>query len=212
MSGANDAKDHASLLQSVSVYYGDKLEEFGPTARGVDWNSEESQRLRFAQLLRIADGAESFSINDFGCGYGALLDVLQERSLAAEYAGYDVCPTMIAAARQRHADARRARFTDRSDLVPADYTVASGIFNVKLDHGDARWRDYVLDTIAALGALSTRGFAFNMLTSYSDPSRQRSDLYYADPREMFDHCKRMFGRVALLHDYPLFEFTMLVRK
>ena len=26
-----------------------------PTARGVDWNSEESQELRFEQLLRVAD-------------------------------------------------------------------------------------------------------------------------------------------------------------
>ena len=30
---------------------------------------------------------------------------------------------------------------------------------------------------------------------------------------MFDLCKRRFStRVALLHDYPLFEFTVIVRK
>ena len=45
----------------------------------------------------------------------------------------------------------------------------------------------------------------------SDPDRMRDDLYYADPCFFFDHCMRRFSRrVALLHDYELFDFTMLV--
>jgi hypothetical protein len=52
-----------------------------------------------------------------------------------------------------------------------------------------------------------------MLTSYADREKQRSDLYYADPMFFFDYCKRRFSpRIALLHDYPLYEFTILVRK
>jgi len=40
----------------------------------------------------------------------------------------------------------------------------------------------------------------------------RPDLYYADPRLYFDYCKRNFSRhVALLHDYGLWEFTVIVR-
>ena len=61
-------------------------------------------------------------------------------------------------------------------------------------------------------SLGTKGFAFNMLTSYSDADKMRDDLYYGDPCELFDHCKRSYSRnVALLHDYGLYEFTMLVR-
>ena len=42
--------------------------------------------------------------------------------------------------------------------------------------------------------------------------RMRDDLYYADPGFVFDHCKRRYSRhVALLHDYGLWEFTVLVR-
>ena len=44
------------------------------------------------------------------------------------------------------------------------------------------------------------------------PERMRPDLYYADPCRLFDHCKRRYSRhVALLHDYGLYEFTILVR-
>ena len=56
-------------------------------------------------------------------------------------------------------------------------------------------------------------FAFNLLTAYSSPGLQRPDLYYADACFFFDHCMKRYSRhVALLHDYGLFEFTVLVRK
>ncbi len=55
--------------------------------------------------------------------------------------------------------------------------------------------------------------AFNLLTSYSDKDMMRPDLYYGDPLFYFDYCKRNFSQnVALLHDYGLFEFTILVKK
>ena len=77
---------------------------------------------------------------------------------------------------------------------------------------DERWRDYTLETIAELASLSRRGFAFNMLTSYSDPERMTDRLYYGDPCFYFDWCKRNLSpHVALLHDYGLCEFTIHVR-
>ena len=61
--------------------------------------------------------------------------------------------------------------------------------------------------------VSLKGFAFNVLTLYSDVEKRRFDLHYADPLALFDHCKRYYSRfVTLLHDYPLYEFTILVRK
>ena len=40
----------AGILAGVTAYYAGKLREFGATPRGVDWNSAESQQLRFRQL------------------------------------------------------------------------------------------------------------------------------------------------------------------
>ena len=54
---------------------------------------------------------------------------------------------------------------------------------------------------------------YNLLTKYSDKEFMQSYLYYADPCALFDLCKRRYSRhVALLHDYGLYEFTILVRK
>jgi SAM-dependent methyltransferase len=198
----------SDLLGKVERYYSSRFAEHGPTARGVDWNGEESQELRFDQLLRIVQGEGPFSLNDWGCGYGALAARLD---LRVAYTGFDLSEAMLEHARAAHPGRRFV--VDESELPVADYTVASGIFNVKLDVGDDEWRDYVLAMIARLDSVSGVGFAFNMLTSYSDADRMRPDLYYGDPRFFFDHCKRSYAKdVALLHDYGLYEFTLLVRK
>jgi SAM-dependent methyltransferase len=198
----------------VAEYYADKLQEHGATARGVDWNSAESQALRFQELLRIRDSSAPFSLNDYGCGYGALVDHLLAEGADFRYCGFDIAEAMVARARERHAQVPGCTFvSDETLLEPADYTVASGILNVKLGTPLSDWEDYVLDTIGRLAAVSRRGFAFNALTLYSDPDKRRADLYYADPLRLFDHCKRHFSPdVALLHDYRLYEFTILVRK
>lgn len=73
------AEDATTMLADVARYYASKLEAHGTTARGVDWNGEAGQALRFDQLVRIVNAADPFSINDLGCGYGALLDYLDAR-------------------------------------------------------------------------------------------------------------------------------------
>lgn len=200
-------------LAEVRRYYEERLRRFGATARGVDWDSDESQRLRFQQLLRLTEGTGPFSLNDYGCGCGELAGYLVERGLECTYRGFDISAAMLAAARETHEDPPRAAFVaDLDDLPLADFTVASGLFNVKLRADPESWRQYVLETLETLARLSRRGFAFNALTTYSDRDRMRSDLYYADPLHLFDHCKRRYSRwVALLHDYGLYEFTLLVK-
>ncbi len=180
----------------------------------MDWNSEESQQLRFDQLLRVVrDPSEAFSLNDYGCGYGALAGYLALKDYEFRYVGFDVSATMRAHAQKtHHGDPRIAFVEEESGLRPADYTVASGIFNVKLDVPAGEWASYVEETIGRIAALSRRGLAFNMLTSYSDPELMRADLFYADSRHFFDLCKTRYSRnVALLHDYGLYEFTVITR-
>lgn len=201
------------LLAAVEAYYTAKVRAHGPTPCGVDWNSVQSQELRFRELLRVCT-AEPATLLDYGCGYAALLDHLRAAQLPFRYRGFDLSGAMITAARQRHPELGEAELVcEEARLSGADYVVASGIFNVKLDTSDSDWRAYIIATLARLDALATRGFSFNALSTYSDPERRRADLYYADPLFFFDHCKRNFSRqVSLLHDYPLYEFTILVKK
>jgi len=205
-------KGNDDILEDVAHYYSRKLHQFGMTPQGVDWNGEAGQLLRFGQLARVIT-REEFSINDLGCGYGALYAFLKERFPSFSYFGWDISPDMVASAQGSHEGIENALFKCGATPNPADYGVASGIFNVRLDCEIDAWESYIHDTLDTLFDTSLGGFAFNCLTSYSDTEKQRQDLYYADPCKLFDWCKRRYSRqVALLHDYGLYEFTILVRK
>jgi SAM-dependent methyltransferase len=205
-------------LAEIAAYYSEKLAIHGETARGVDWNGEESQTTRFEQLCKIFDtknqSQDNLSLNDIGCGYGALYDFLRSRNQDPSYRGVDISKAMVQAARRRHADELKAHFQVLSlPTEEADYGVASGIFNVRLNKSATEWSTYLQTTLDVINDTSRKGFAFNCLTIYSDAEKMRDYLYYAEPGPLFDLCKRRYSRhVALLHDYGLYEFTILVRK
>ncbi|HSB02271.1 MAG TPA: class I SAM-dependent methyltransferase, partial [Anaerolineales bacterium] len=185
-------------------------------AKGVDYNGEQAQQIRFAELVKIIDPSRPFSIIDYGCGYGAMFEFLQKRGWQFDYYGVDLIEKMVIAGREKYKDFTNAHFTtEEKELPVADYLVAAGIFNIKLEAPYDQWQDFVCETLEHMNALCSRGFAFNMLTKYSDAERmaQRPDLFYGDPLFFFDLCKHKFSRnVALLHDYGLYDFTILVRK
>ncbi len=201
------------IIRQVADYYAGKLAQHGPSARGVDWNSEESHEKRHLQFLRLLGDERDASILDLGCGYGDFLSFLRARGFSGSYTGYDVSTDMIVAARRRHGEGADRRWC--VGAIPSeasDYAIASGILNVKGDTPIDVWAGYVRDTIDVLACAGRRGFAFNILTLSSDPALRRPNLYYADPVQMLSYCLTRFGRsIALLQDYGLWEFTVLVR-
>ena len=203
--------DH--ILSQADEFFTAKIREFGPNHNGVDVN-KPSQDIRFDQVTKIIrDPAAEFSIIDYGCGYGALAEYLDRKGFRARYTGFDVSAAMIEQAAKLSTSNRRTFTTRESDLAPADYVVANGIFNKKQEIADDQWRQYMEEIVDRMDRLSLKGFGFDALTLYSDVERRRRDLHYADPNYWFDRCKRKYARhIALLHDYPLWEFTILVRK
>jgi len=155
------------FLKDINDYYTGKALKFGNTANGVDWNSKESQELRFEQLLNLVKGSKSFSILDYGCGYGALNDYLTNFSNDIRYTGYDISKEMIERAAQSNKKSE-SMFTDKLDGKNFDFLVASGVFNVKLESDDDKWFEYIIATLSQFDQLCRKGFAFNILTMYSD--------------------------------------------
>ena len=208
------AESDSSIIRDVAAYYSSKLALHGATAKGVDWNGPDSHELRHRQFLRLLDGAPDASVLDLGCGFGDFLRFLRAEGFRGAFIGYDVAPNMIAEAARLHGEGEDRRW--RVGAMPAeaaDFAIASGIFNVKGDVPADAWARYVHDTVDVLARAGRRGFAFNILSLSSDPERRAANLYYADPGEMLSWCLRRYGRsVALLQDYDLYEFTVIVRQ
>lgn len=211
---ATDGGRSSTPEQDAVEHYEALLRQHGTVAPGVGWNSEFAQNERFAQICEILPREDTnFSLLDFGCGFGSLAEFLSARRNNFTYLGYDASPEMITHARSRSADARIQFEGDWSRVPECDFVVASGLFNVRGSWSDEHWWTYILDTLRSIHDRARRGWAANFLTRYSDLDLMRPELYYADPLALFDWCKRNLSRyVAVHHDYPLFDFTLIVRK
>ena len=201
-------------LKKVEELYTHNLAEHGTSSKAVGWNTEDCQTLRFDKLAYMVDGSAPYSVNDFGCGYGAQLQYLQGLGHeVSAYYGYDLSADMLAKA----SDVLRNTATDIHLFqhgnvdTKADYAFVSGTFNVRFESNNEAWETFIQDTLANLFAHSNKGVAFNMLTKYAD--WEEPHLYYGDPCFWFDYCKKHFTKhVAILHDYPLWEWTLVMRK
>lgn len=205
------------IKKETKEYYKIRRNSSTDSSIQMGWKNLMAQEIRFIQLLKIIEREETFSINDLGCGNGSLLRFMNEniRDKSFAYLGYDIMPEMIAEAKTLNIknESNFKLITSVNEIENTDYTVASGIFSLKYNTSEKEWLNYVHETIAAMWAKSTKGISFNCLTSYSDKEFMRPELFYADPMELFDFCKKNITRhVSILHDYREYDFTVLLRK
>ncbi len=213
---ASDKDKLPRALAGIAALYTKNVSDYGIGPKSVGWKDETSQLLRFEKLVQVIDmrmGSKGISVNDLGCGYGAMFHYLDQiPSLRlTRYYGYDISEQMLAEASRFVADSRAVFIKSPKATHKADYSFVSGTFHVKQEASDELWTEYIKEMLIHLADTSKSGFAFNAITTYVD--WKQKDLYYADPFLFFDFCKRNISQyVSLLHDYPLFEWTMIVRK
>jgi SAM-dependent methyltransferase len=205
----------SAVQATVEAYYSDRLARFGASPMGVDWSCEATQNLRFVQLLKLCDTARPFSLNDLGCGYGALAVFIRGRFPDADvdYLGIDLSRSMIARARRRHRGKPNVRFVVGSAPTRiADYSVASGIMNVKLDQPMEIWETFVRTMLEDLHRASRIGFAVNFMevpTKGAPPDQ----LYCPPPARWARYCEEILScDVTIIRNYGLRENTLLAKR
>ena len=212
----NRKRELTDTLDGVAQLYEKSLSDHGLSSMAVGWKDEASQLLRFEKLTYLLNhlrNAEEISVNDFGCGYGAMFKYLDELPgvKLKTYYGYDLSEEMLAAAKRVIADERAILIQSSRVTNEADFSFVSGTFNVRLEASDEVWTEHIKEILTNLSEKSRRGFAFNLFSTYVD--WKQDNLYYADAFTFFDFCKRNISPyVSLLHDYPLYEWTIVVRK
>jgi hypothetical protein len=131
--------------------------------------------------------------------------------VAIRYHGIDISPSMIEAAELRWKHHTPATFSVDSECRnAADYSLASGVFNVKLDWPVEEWETYVKSILTNLRAKSRRGFSVNFMLPLDEPSDQQS-LYRTTLDRWMDFLKELDCSVEQISDYGLREFTLLAR-
>jgi SAM-dependent methyltransferase len=211
----SEGSDLTAVHAAIAEYYTAKVRKFGATPLGVDWSCVPTQQMRFVQLLKMCDFAAPFSLNDVGCGYGALLSYLDWRhaSCAVDYLGLDLSQAMLRHARRLWRNRPNVAFTlGGTSPRLADYSLASGIFNVQQDQPRGVWEVFVTTTLNELHRTSRRGFSVNFMRAPYPGSAERAGLYSTEPERWARYCTSEFGAAAeVIEDYGLREFTLIVR-
>ena len=202
-------------LDKIANLYSGNLSEHGDQSKAVGWPTADSQQLRFEKLSQIISVMDRpFSVNDYGCGYGAHLEyLLQKKYSVSGYNGYDLSEEMLSKSNERLKGFKGDLKLINSSKIstPADFTFVSGTFNVRFESTYDEWKRFIKETLIMINESSELGFSFNLLSKYVD--WEEPHLFYGDPCYWFDFCKKKFSsKVSLLHDYPLYEWTVLVHK
>lgn len=211
-----------SLIEDQKKFYEEKYLRFGDDPRSLGYNDAESQRLRFEILRRLflEETSARFSVHEAGCGLAHMAQFFQEKGISCEYSGSDISRHFVEQAKGKFPGSEfwlqdMAEDFDRLDpaLKGKDYYVASGMFNPVNANPLQQWEKFIWKTVGNMFQACRKGISFNLLSLYSEESRRSPDLYYADPRIVYDWCKTHLSRfVSVLEDSPLYEFTVLVYK
>ena len=208
---AQDNGSDSGRFGDLIEYYNALLDEHGFTAKAVAWRDEPFQRFRFASIAQVFEGERGpFTVYEVGCGLGHLRDFLREHVPNATYSGADINPKMIERALARDASLAVEHRDIVSDPPPqTDYVVASGIFNLRMQHTDEDWETVVRSVLTSMFACAKRGIAANFLTSHVDWKREIA--YHQDPARMLDFALTELSRFAeIRHAYYPWEFTLAV--
>lgn len=205
------------MLAPVARKYGRRLNQCGATAKGVFWRDEKWQAVRFDRMCEIFEPSDlsdgGVTINDFGCGYGALFDHIAHWPLmnGGQYYGYDIAQEMIAACRDRINDPRATFIRKMVATNSADYSIASGTYNLHGNADEDAWHEYIETSLVQLWDKTEKALAFNMLRD--DEAERYDGLYYINPDRMRKFCQtKLSANVEVFDESPMPDVTFFVRR
>ena len=205
-----------SMLEPVMKTFENRVARYGSDPRSAFWRNAEWQRKRFEILSGVfakEDFQGGISITDFGCGYGAFFNYLENLPIMnkSKYTGIDISLAMI---RQAQADITDPRATFERNLIAtdnSDYTFICGTYNMNINADEVEWSNYIKASLAQLWSKTNKALAFNLLRS--DATEKFNGLYYADLEEFLNFCHiSLSSKVDYSNDTPLPDWTIFMRR
>ena len=113
-------------------FYTSAIQKYGTTAKGVNWTSSSTQKIRFKIILELLPkNLTTFSLIDAGCGFGDLYTYMQKKTLLPKsYIGIDAIEDMYTIASENTGCEIIIADITQDDIPSADFIVCSGAMNV----------------------------------------------------------------------------------
>jgi len=206
-------------------YFEGLLDKHGENYLALDWNSPESQRLRYdilQEILIYGRKSAKISVLDLGCGFGDLYDFFEKEGLIdrhkINYLGYDIAPKILDAAKRKHPQAKfeLVDVLENREVPQFDYVFSSGVLNIRTMDLESHM-GYAKSMLQRMCELAKIGVAVNFLSQGALSITKAEDLnsgryYYFNPEEMLRFCGSICSRYILRHDYHPGDFTVYLLK
>ena len=196
-------------LNDIQEFVNQRLESSGQGIKAVGWGDKASQYLRFDYLAKDFDFNEK-SVMDVGCGLGDFIHYLNSKEIMNfSYFGIDLSDSMIEQCNTLF-NAPNIHFHQgiifNEGLKKVDICILSGALSYKFDGA----LENAQKTMAAMFDLAREGIALNFLSTKVDFELEKNQHY--NPEEVLDWANRLSNDVILYEDYPLYEFTIQLKK
>lgn len=133
--------------------------------KSLGWNSRNEQYERFKDLLKIGV-KEGDNILDFGCGYGDLYDLVNQKYKNVKYTGVDINSNFIEDAIKNYGELFY-KINKKEDIKKGfDWILASGVFTVHTSD------NMLYDTIDYFYNICNKGISFNLLWGSTMPEKE----------------------------------------
>jgi ubiquinone/menaquinone biosynthesis C-methylase UbiE len=190
--------------------YTERYKKYGYDPKTLGWDKGK-QDLRFSILTSQFD-LDGKSICDIGCGFGDLNNYLKLKTGGSYlYFGIDIVESLINEAKNRYTDNDIQFKTGdflKEDIPEFDYTIASGIFNFKLQNEDNY--TYIENVINKAFSISKIGLAFEFLSDKVD--FEYDYTFHSSPEKILSIAYKYTRNIILRNDYMPFEFTIFLFK
>jgi len=198
------------MVQSTMTnqqFYKSAYKKYGATARGLNWNSVDSQRIRFEVLTDfLKDELRVSSVVDAGCGFGDLYLYWMEKGLHVEsYIGIDSVQNSIDIAKKRLKKYPNCSFTCRDILRDAlhkvDWYIASGSLNILSSFDTWLFLEKML-------LYSKKGVVFNILSG----DKKSATFNYQTKENMIEFAKNKGFSLDIIEDYLENDMSIKISK
>lgn len=148
-------------------FYTSAIQKHGITAKGVNWISSDTQKIRFKTILKmLPSDLSSYTLVDAGCGFGDFYTFLDKKNnLPKKYIGIDSLEDMYTIASQNTGCEIIIADITKDEIPNAEYLICSGAMNTL-----NKFETYQFIRNCYLA--SKAGFIFNILHGEKD-----SDTY-----------------------------------
>ena len=179
-------------------FYKSAIDLHGISAKGVNWNSKESQEIRFDMILEMLP-ENIDSLVDAGCGFGDFYLYMDKKGRTPKrYIGIDSLIDMYSIASKNTVQEILISDICKDEIPLVDYYICSGAMNTLTDF---ETHLFIRNCFMA----SKTGFIFNILHG----DKKSTTYNYTSTKKIKDIAKELFvNKVVINDDYIHNDITV----